>query len=1108
MALDKETVALPFVSGIQPSSRARLLNPDKLLVAENCQYVLDQGPQRRNGHIGRVVRSSKPYTDLNGTAIPTAAPPRAVFSTANPRLPSSWLYGWGVHGTEKCQDLNNFETSPYPDVGQLFGSAARDDEALAWDGFRLFSYTPGQTSLFGEATKVDRADDNFPTTNRRPGSFPAMRVSPQAKISTAQLNPDACDNGVLRLVAWVNPGATTYSYSVFDSKSGAAVVVNETVTGSAIKGFRCICVGQWFHILNADSGANSMNVRSFHQDSPTTTTTRSLGTVDNVFDVRKFDEVKFAVARLKGAVISVTILNTDGTTSSTFTPNLGIFPAITNGPVAMNIQESGHIGLVWLSGVTPFHLCFCLYELSGAQKGGGGTFGALFSSVTAARRLTCAPRIIPFQNQPDDPMWSIFVEDLVGGVARVTGYNLSPGVGFQGAYVRRRVVLASHAFNVGNRTYTWVANSLVGSIGLQTTWFLVDDNVLPVGKMSYGQAAADLSGTTYGLTSVNWHADDSAHPFKDRVVHHGALGYFQRVPSITSTIDFTPNGVFAEPSVNFYELDFLPPVRYAQAGRTTYIAGAQLWAYDGTEAVEAGFHAAPEGVTLGAPTAGGSLTAGTYRWRVDLCHKNAQNEEIRSWSIITEPVVAGANQKVLLTIPTSPMTRRTNAYFLIFRTEANGTTYYLVNSRDPTSANFVLNNLANDSMTYDDGLADASLIAREYHPANAGGNYVHPLPPPACEIVASGRSRLWLAGGELSRGEIAPSRLFSPGQTPAFSPALNIQVDRNFEPITAIGFIGDIGVFFRKTSAYVLDSDGPDNSFGGVWTDPRLAIAETGCVAQETLAMTSVGMWFQAPAGIRLLGTSGGMDRQAGLEMDQIAKDGNYSAAVVVPELTQVRWYSRDISKPTIVLNYSTNSWTTWTGTTCTGAIFWPVSNLAVLAKGDGFIWEEREGVYTDNGGSFTMKIQTSWLHAAQLGDFQRIRRFGLFGKCGRETTIKCRLYYDERPFFDEEITAKTQGLVGQNEGDAHFNDSEWGSFATWGTTGPWGDDSTTIAELGNSLWFRDGVFKFRRRPRRQKCSVFSIEFSDNAENNSGFEPVVLALELAKKPGLDRIPTP
>lgn len=1103
MSLDKETVALPFVSGVQPSTRARLLNPDKLLVAENCQYVLDQGPQRRNGHLGRVVRSSKPYTDLNGTAVPTAAQPRAIFSTTNPGLPATWLYGWGVHGTERAQDIINFETSPYPDVGQLFGSASRDDEALTWDGFRLFSYTPGQTAKFGEATKIDSPLDT--NIYRQTGCFPAMRVQPQGKVSAAQLMPDACDNGILRLIAWVNPGAASFSYSAFDSDSGAAVVVNQTVTGSAIKGFRCICVGQWFHILYADSGANSMNVLSFHQDTPSSTTTRSLGTVDNVFDVRKFSEQKFVVFRLKVGVISGTILNADGTTLTTLTPNLGGNTAVTNGPIAINIQESGHIGLVWLTGAGPFTLCFCLYEHSGVQK--NGTFGSVVGGVTAARRLTCAPRTIPFQTQPDDPIWSVYVEDLVSSVHRVTAWNVLPGAGFQQSYIRRRVVLASHAFSVGNRTYTWVASSLNGAIGLQTTWFLVDDDVLPVGKMSYGQAAADLAGTTYGLTSVNWHTDDLEHPFKDRIVHHGALGYFQRVPSVTSTIDFTPNGVFAEPSINFYELDFLPPLRSAQAGRTTYIAGAQLWAYDGSEAVEAGFHMAPEGVTLGAPVAGGSLSAGTYRWRVDLCHKNAQNEEVRSWSIITAPVVAGANQKVLVTIPTMPMTRRLNSYFLIFRTEANGTVYYLVNSRDPSSANFVLNNLNNDSMTFDDGLSDASLLAREYHPANAGGNYVHPLPPPACEIVASGRSRLWLAGGELSRGEIAPSRLFSPGQAPAFSPALNIQVDRNFEPITGVGFVGDIGIFFRKTSAYVLDSDGPDNSFVGVWTDPRLAIAETGCVAQETLAVTSVGMWFQAPAGIRLLGNSGSMDRVAGTEMDQIAKDGNYSAAVVVPELTQVRWYSRDISKPTIVLNYSTNSWTTWVGTTCVGAIFWPVSNFAVIAKGDGYIWEEREGVYTDNGNSYTMKLQTSWLHAAQLGDFQRIRRFALFGKCALGVKVTLQLYYDERPFHDEEMTIQMPDSLNSVVGGNQFNGTIWGLNAgSFGNLGPWGDEATAHVEHGNELWFRDGVFRIRKRPGRQKCSVFSLSISDNGTTTSGVEPIVLALEIARKPGLDRIP--
>jgi hypothetical protein len=67
--------------------------------------------------------------------------------------------------------------------------------------------------------------------------------------------------------------------------------------------------------------------------------------------------------------------------------------------------------------------------------------------------------------------------------------------------------------------------------------------------------------------------------------------------------------------------------------------------------------------------------------------------------------------------------------------------------------------------------------------------------------------------------------------------------------------------------------------------------------------------------------------------------------------------------------------------------------------------------------------------------------------------------------------------------------------------------DENTIPTPFQSLVLRDNVFRVRGRPHRQKCSVFSVEFSDQGCVTGRFEPVVLALELGRKQGLDRIST-
>lgn len=181
----RQTVAIPFASGIQPQVRARLLDPVKLITAQNCYYFFEQGPQKRNGHVSRPVRTGADYPGFGGLTPPTAMPARDAFSTANPGIPASWLYGWGIRGTEVATTTDPFEVSPQPDVGQLFGLGARDSEVVAWDGHRVFSYAAQQVSRFGETQTGTGA-----TTARGPATIPALRATTLAKISGSQLVPD------------------------------------------------------------------------------------------------------------------------------------------------------------------------------------------------------------------------------------------------------------------------------------------------------------------------------------------------------------------------------------------------------------------------------------------------------------------------------------------------------------------------------------------------------------------------------------------------------------------------------------------------------------------------------------------------------------------------------------------------------------------------------------------------------------------------------------------------------------------------------------------------------------------------------------------------------
>lgn len=1069
MALDYETVGIPLVSGIKPQARARMLDPGKLLIAQNCYYLKDQGPQKRNGHTERVVHTSAPYPGSNPFPNPTAVPSRDLFDTADPQIPAAWVFGWGTASVPTSSDP--YQTSSQPDVGQLFGVGARDTELAAWDGHRVFSLAPQQASLLGESLLGSTGK-----LSRRSVVLPMLRSSVIAKVASAQTNPDSADNGKIRTVVWITPGTNLVSYSAFDSSNGAPLVTASVLTTSAANDVRLLTVGDWTHILVSSTTSGTLELRSFHSSAPAVIVSRSLGSSGAQFDVKKVTEMRWVVLRGTSPTLNVLQFNADGTSAGGFIPTLGGAGLTAGGAMAIEADVSGNYGIIWFDNP---NVRFAVYNTQGSQIAAATT---VLATGGTNRRMTLSARYLPIGT---GVIWDVFDEE-VNTVNRVTSLAVvqdGPTVTTTTLTVCRNAVLASHAFRVGQRTFVWSASS---ATSLQRTWFLCDAGMRPVGKMAYGLATIDTSAANT-LPGVHWIGTG---PAKDRIVFNGALPVNQRVTSNTSR--FVPNGVFAETSVQAYKLDFLPPFRAAQAGRCMYVAGAQLWAYDGAEVVEAGFHQAPEGVSFTAVgTAGGLQTGGAvYRYRVDLCHKNAQNEEVRSWSLVTTGTTTAAGT-IQINVPTMPFTRKSDdSYLLFFRTEGNGTVYYLANSRDPANAGFVLNNLAVNQVSYTDQLSDASLISGEYHPANSAGNYLDPLPAPACEIVAGGRDRLWLAGGDLSPGEIAPSRLFQPGETPTFSPGVNIQVDRNAEPITAIGFLAGLACVFRRTSTYIVDSDGPDNSLNQQWAPPRLAIADTGAVSQETLGLTTFGLWFQSPAGVRLLTNSGTMDATAGTDMDPVLRDAKFCGCTVVPQYTQIRWYSKDGTA--FVLDYSSNSWCTWT-ISCAGAVFWPVTNLVVLAKAEGSFWLESPDVFTDAGSAYEMVVRFGWLHAGSAGDFQAVRRWALFGECTPPLSLRARLFYNERPFHEEEIQFSFLGADG--------NTDAWGT-GNWGD-GLWGDANNPSG--ADRLWLRDSVFRVRHRPVRRKCSVFSIEFSDQGALTDGFQPVMLALEIGKKQGLDRI---
>src|SRR4029078_12475252 len=115
----------------------------------------------------------------------------------------------------------------------------------------------------------------------------------------------------------------------------------------------------------------------------------------------------------------------------------------------------------------------------------------------------------------------------------------------------------------------------------------------------------------------------------------------------------------------------------------------------------------------------GLTPTGKYRYKARWAYKNAQGEEILGPTLISQQwSVSAGHNAMTVSYMTTAFTRRTGVYLLIYRNEPDGPQYYLVSSRDPSSPNCPKNAPGTETITFQDTVSDALLIAREKDPGD------------------------------------------------------------------------------------------------------------------------------------------------------------------------------------------------------------------------------------------------------------------------------------------------------------------------------------------------------------------------------------------------------
>lgn len=284
-------------------------------------------------------------------------------------------------------------------------------------------------------------------------------------------------------------------------------------------------------------------------------------------------------------------------------------------------------------------------------------------------------------------------------------------------------------------------------------------------------------------------------------------------------------------------------------GGALYLTGGTTCVFDGVFVTEAGFLVSPCKPTTS--TSGTGITAATGWTYLAIWERHTASGDwvVSGVSPPSASTGAVANKTVNVTVASLTMLGPTDAAYgsvrvRFYRTaDGNSPPFYSVGSvmNDPEAA----------TISIADRVSDATLTARAtlYAPNNVGGVGA-PLDrraPPCFQavvsyngmIVGASGSTLWYSGDNVV------------GEATWFSPVFQLPFA---DPITALAVQDGSLYVFTRTSAHIVAGEYPstNGASGGLGTPRRLAV-DVGCVDPRSVAVTSLGIFFQSERGIELM---------------------------------------------------------------------------------------------------------------------------------------------------------------------------------------------------------------------------------------------------------------
>lgn len=410
--------------------------------------------------------------------------------------------------------------------------------------------------------------------------------------------------------------------------------------------------------------------------------------------------------------------------------------------------------------------------------------------------------------------------------------------------------------------------------------------------------------------------------------------------------------------------------------------------------------------------AGGSLN-GTYSHVFAKLYKSPLGQEYRVWSPIYTCVFANQYLRVSKTSSNSGMywNGPVNAIMEAYRTEADGTIFYLHGTFDPASA------------TYSMSAADSVIIQNRV--ANINGGELASEPIPSARLSCKFQDRIAIVPAD------EPDTIWfnRPGAWPqgtSFSTGITYPVANPPGDITAIAEMDAALYVFKRNSISAIWGE-PAGSVAvdtGTLTKARLMYSGIGCNSPRSVVLTPDGLMFQSGKGFHILQRGGNSPLifiGAGPYGD---RDIQITGATMAEDTSEVMFSFENGS--TWVYNFDTKGWYEWQlDSTVRGLATF--QNDIYMAQDNGVLRYSTDNTTDSETGSANLDIPldatTGWLKLNGIAGFQRIRHLVMQVEILTNCTLTVDVYTDYNATSMQTVTIDTSMLASTNptEIDIHL---------------------------------------------------------------------------------------